>query len=52
MMGREKKVAEAGYNKIIQAHTIMHRARQLQKIIKRNSPLKIAWINSLLLLLS
>jgi len=37
-----KRVAEAGYNKIIQAHTIMHRAKQLQEIIERNFHLKIS----------
>lgn len=31
-----QRVAESGYSKIIHAHTIMHRAKQLQEILERN----------------
>ncbi len=36
------RVAEAGYNRIIQTHTLMHRAKQLQEIIERNFQLEIS----------
>jgi len=34
-----QRIAEAGYSKIIHAHTITHRAKQLQKIIAKELPL-------------
>ena len=34
-----QRIAEAGYSKIIHAHTITHRAKLLQKIIAKELPL-------------
>jgi spore maturation protein CgeB len=35
-----QRIAEAGYNKVIQSHTIMHRAKKLQEIIEGSFTLR------------